>query len=546
MNKKLVLTILLLILTLTSACGQNATSTPILIPPTAVPSIAAPTEHPTTAPTKAPAVTETASEPATTEPEPVAEPAADAEPLLEIDWGDREIFRAGLIQAEQVALDDLPGASVYHIDFTIADDMFTLTGRQQVHYTNREDAPLGEIYFQTFPNIAGGATRITAAQIDGQAVTPVFEFKDSAFQLLLPAALQPGQSTIIDLSYEVQVAQEMGGNYGLFGYFDDILVLDEFYPVIPAYDQDEGWNVKAPPPNGDLTHFDASFYLVRVTAPAELVMIAAGRQIDRAEADNQQTVTYAAGPVRDFYLAASEHFVVINQQLGETTVNSYAFPELEEMSTLALETAVGALQVFGERFGPYPYTEFDVVSTPMLALGIEYPGIVGITLNLYDPEAIVSGLPSQNLMVTVVAHEAGHQWFYNTVGNDQVDEPWLDEAVVQFCTNLFYEDFYSSSAAEQYRGSWDYMWGKTEMAKLPIGLPSGDYEEGFYSGIVYGRGPYFVTALKDEMGEKIFDAFMRDYYQTYKWDIGTGKAFRQLAEKHCNCDLTELWDEWVY
>ena len=44
----------------------------------------------------------------------------------------------------------------------------------------------------------------------------------------------------------------------------------------------------------------------------------------------------------------------------------------------------------------YPYTEFDVVSTPMMALGIEYPGIVGIAIDIYDLDSLVYGLPAPN------------------------------------------------------------------------------------------------------------------------------------------------------
>ena len=36
----------------------------------------------------------------------------------------------------------------------------------------------------------------------------------------------------------------------------------------------------------------------------------------------------------------------------------------------------------------------------------------------------------------VVAHEVAHQWWYSLVGNDQIDEPWLDEAFAQFTTAL--------------------------------------------------------------------------------------------------------------
>jgi aminopeptidase N len=77
-------------------------------------------------------------------------------------------------------------------------------------------------------------------------------------------------------------------------------------------------------------------------------------------------------------------------------------------------------------------------------------------------------------------------------------------------------------------------------------MPVDAYEGAEYGAIVYGRGPIFVTALAEEMGQKTFDAFLRDYYQTYKWDIGTADAFQGLAEEHCRCDLSSLFDEWVY
>ena len=72
------------------------------------------------------------------------------------------------------------------------------------------------------------------------------------------------------------------------------------------------------------------------------------------------------------------------------------------------------------------------------------------------------------------------------------------------------------------------------------------YAEGEYSAIVYGRGPIFVSALAEEMGQETFNEFLRDYYQFHLWGIGTGDAFRQLAEKHCQCDLSTLFQEWVY
>jgi len=474
-----------------------------------------------------------------------SEEAVDAPTRQGADWDDREVFRAGLIGAEQDVLDQLPGATVYHISLDIPADFDLLQGHQDVRYTNREDEPLDEVYFRLFPNVSGGALTVSNVRVDGETVEPVHEAQDSSLRAPLPTALPPGGQIVIQMDFEVQITRQMGGNYGLFGYFDDVLVLDEFYPAIPAYD-DAGWYADAPASNGDLSYFDASFYLVRVTAPADLVIVASGVEVAREQDGERQIVTIAAGPARDFYLAASERYVVVSETMGETTVNSYAFAEHREGAELALEIAGRALGIFSRRFGAYPYTEFDVASTPMRALGIEYPGMTGITLDVYDLDAEIWGLPAAAMMESVVAHEVGHQWFYNVVGNDQMGEPWMDEAIVQYLTGLYYEDAHGEAAAQSYRDSWDHRWNRVERAEIPIGLPAGDYAGSEYGAIVYGRGPLFVQALAQEMGQETFDEFLRDYYETHEWGIGTGEEFRQLAEQHCQCDLSEMFEAWVY
>ena len=465
---------------------------------------------------------------------------------FEVAWDDRELFGEGLIASERPVLDELPGLSVYHIYFEISEDLALLTGHEEVLYTNREDEPLDEVFFRLFPNTAGGEARLSSIEVEGMEVEPLHEFGDSAARLILPERLLPGDDIVIEMDFRVKVALEMSGNYGLFGYFDDVLVLDEFYPVIPVYD-DEGWNVEPLPPHGDASYFDASLYLVRVCAPAHLALVASGVEVGREYEDGKQIVTFAAGPARDFYLAGSSEYMVVSEMVGETRVNSFAFPERQERAELVLRIAADALSIYSERFGDYPYSELDIVSSPMLASGVEYPGITGISLKLYDPDAIVRGLPSAVMLEGTVPHEVAHQWFYNPVGNDQVDEPWLDEALAQYCTGLYYDEIHGERIASEYRkGGWEDSWGRIEHKDIPIGLASADYEDEEYVPIIYGRGPLFLEALAEEMGQGVFDRFLRDYFQSHKWEIATTELFKQLAEEHCQCDLTRVFEEWVY
>ena len=182
-----------------------------------------------------------------------------------------------------------------------------------------------------------------------------------------------------------------------------------------------------------------------------------------------------------------------------------------------------------------------------IALGIEYPGIMIINSELYDPDARLgrSGAAASVLLESTVVHEVGHQWFYSTVGSDQVGEPWLDESLVQYITYQYYRGRYGAEAAEGFRDSLVSRWAQVEFESIPIGMPAGDYSPRAYGAIVYGRGPLFFEALALEIGQQTFDSFLAKYYDQNKWGIATGAGLKALAESQCDCDLTPLFAEWV-
>jgi len=462
-------------------------------------------------------------------------------PLFDAGWDDRTPYRDGLVPSERGVLDELPGASVYHMEVAISDDLTRLRGQQAVRYTNQEDVPLERVYFRLFPNLTGGSSRVENVRVDGEEIEANYELMDSALVVPLPQPLELGEQIVFEMAFDVTVPTAEGGNYGTFIYDNDVLALAHFYPLIPVYD-DEGWNVEIPPESGDVVYADSSFYLVRVTAPADLAMVVSGRALETAEVDGRQEVTYAAGPVRDFYMAASERYEATTQQLGDTTVNAYSFPQFSGAADRLLADTVEAMESFNRRFGVYPFTELDVASTPTLALGVEYPGVFVITDRMVTQDS-----PYPDVAVaSTIAHETAHQWFYSTVGNDQIDEPWLDEALAQYATWQYWEDTQGTAGALGFRESLEGRWARVDFADIPVGLPVAAYSGSEYGAIVYGRGPLFLEALEERMGEETVDALLRDYYQTFRWSIATTEDFQRLAETHCECDLDAMFLEWVY
>jgi len=440
-------------------------------------------------------------------------------------------------------LQELAAAPRYMLEISLDqdDDLYRVTGTEQVIYTNQEKTPLEAIYFKLIPNMGGDYLAVADLQVDAQAVEPQLEFENTVMRVDLPSPLDPNHSVEISMQIDVVVPSQMGGNYGLFIYMDNVLALDAFFPIIPVYN-DEGWNVEAPPQNADVIFSDVAFFTVSIDAPQELVLVAGGHEVERSVNENRQLVTYHAGPQRDFYLAASPDFTSASAIVDGVKVTSY-FPEYaRESGENVLETAQFALQNYAERFGPYPYTELDLVSTPMQAGGMEYSNITALGLYLYDPEYTLNGgLPASVFLEGATAHEVAHMWFYCQVMNDQIDHPWQDESLVQYATYLYYVDRYGEEDAQGFLQSFYDRWDRVDREPISISLPAPAYQGSEYGAIIYGRGAIMFDEMRATMGKDGFDQFLTAYVDKYRWQVVEPEDLLVLAEETCECDLSDIY-----
>jgi hypothetical protein len=452
-----------------------------------------------------------------------------------IAWDDRSLFKKRLADPYLGILDRLPGASIYHLAFSFSNPPTSITGVEEVRYKNQEKVSLQEVDFAIFPEILGGTIEIGQVWVDRTPITP--KFSPGLMRVPLNQPLQPGQSAIFRVEFSISVPTQ-GGDfyYGIFGYNTEILSLAQAYPTILVYNE-QGWNNQTPNLNGDPLFSDISFYLVSVDAPADLTLVTSGAEVDRHVKGGRQMVLYAGGPGRDFYLAASRNFEKQSEKVGGITYTSYAPASLAEPALSTLKTAEQAIDDFSRRYIAYPYTEFSIVTIITSAGGVEFPGMTAIADHVYK---------ESNLLEGVVVHEVAHQWFYNLVGNETQEQPWLDESLAQFVTCQFYRDKDGTPGEQSCLDSMKGRWDRIQDQKIPIGEAVSSYSSNEYSAIVYGRGALFFDAMRREIGQAVFDDLMRNYTTTFAWDIATTDIFKKLAEQHCTCNLTPLFEEWVY
>jgi len=128
--------------------------------------------------------------------------------------------------------------------------------------------------------------------------------------------------------------------------------------------------------------------------------------------------------------------------------------------------------------------------------------------------------------------------------HDQIDHPWQDESMVQYATYLYYLDRYGDRDADAFKSSLFDRWDRVGREPLSIGLPAPAYQGSEYGAIIYGRGALLLADIQDVMGEDVFNQFLKDYVERYRWQVVEPQDLLNTAEQTCHCDLSAIYSEY--
>lgn len=370
---------------------------------------------------------------------------------------------------------------------------------------------------------------------DGQAVDFTYQAQDTGVLVPLPRPLSSGESITLEMDFAVRLHTQT----------ERVWSAVFFYPMLAVY-QDGNWRQDAISSGPDAVFSESASYAVELIVPDTMAVVASGMEVDAMDnGDGTVTRSYRGGPLRGFALFMSEDFRVVRTFFVDgIAVNTWYLPDDEEKSQAILKYAADAIEVFDERFDPYPYAELDVVvildaRLPAdMVTGVEYPALVSVLHGgAGDPE-----------FATV--HEVAHQWWYSVVGNDVLEEPWLDESFANYSVIVYHEGIYGKEAAQkvyQERVLSLYEQVRDSNQNGPVGQSIQDFTESEEpSGpIIYGKGAVFLDTLRREVGDETFFAILQEYYRRYKYGVATGEDFLAVAEEVAGLGLGELYDGWI-
>jgi len=443
-------------------------------------------------PVSAPIQTAESTQTATPKPSIVFEPPSE---------DDHQPFCQALTPTSQ----NNPSAAYYHLDVNVDYDENLVTVSQIIDYTNTASAPLSEIPIIVPPADEKDAFTLTSLQIDPAFSKSNINFTEGVIRLQLDPPLEPSEILNLDLIFSLSPPRRSGS----FGRTDRQLLLANWYPFIPPYQQDKGWLVNTPADVGETLTYTISNITVNLQllpAKNKLTVAASAPLIFQ----NENCLQYAAENVRNFSLGISPEYRVSSAVHNGTEIWVYTFPEHANMGQRAADLAIQAWEEFTNLYGDNQRQFMSVVEAE-IDDGLECDGLFFLS----DWYFQTADETPKNYFELLVVHETSHQWFYGLVHNDQAHEPWLDESLATYSELLFYERHYP----ELVNWWWDY--------RVHEYNPSGHINATVYEfsqyrpyiNAVYLRSVIFLQKLREDIGDEAFFEFLWTYSQSGEEDI---------------------------
>jgi hypothetical protein len=424
-----------------------------------------------------------------------------------------------------------PERASYTINATLDYAAKTVSVDQTILYPNHSGEALSNLVLAVVPNMWAGSFNLSALSVDGTPIA-AYNLGGQKLEFALPALLAPESTLTVSLQYTLVLpfAEQQDPSVErprIYGYTARQVNLANWYPFIVPYAAGAGWVLHDPWYYGEHLVYEAADYEVNLKTDPGVVVAASGF----AEPNGEWTrYTLQAG--RAFAISTSPEYLVSTMQIEGVTVYSYYFPLYDIPGQAALNASAQALQIYSQRFAPYPHKTLSIVMGDFND-GMEYSAFYFHSRAIYNT---YDGTPN-NYLTTVAVHETAHQWWFERVANDQAENPWLDESLCTYSERIYYE-IASPDSLQQWwwpiRIDFYQPQGFIDIPTNSVGT------EDKYWSTVYFNGAHFLEDLRTRIGDEAFFAFLQDYATQMDGKIAAPQDFFAILRQHTSADISDL------
>jgi hypothetical protein len=327
---------------------------------------------------------------------------------------------------------------------------------------------------------------------DGTAVEFAHRYDD--LMVLLPTTLNTGDSIELIIKAEGRLLKNYQG--------DSFLVLGnmDWFPSLSIFE------VHAP---------------VRVTVKVKepFHAIAVGEDVRRwtEEGGIVALESYEDSRVSFPFVVVGD-FVTLEEEKGPYRIKIHSYATAKKRGAKALaRNGLAILDYYSNGMEDFPYGELEVVEIPYFRhffwqapsglVEITSEGLAPIAGDTSDVDTIMRRYASKGQNARY-AHEIAHQWFGNVVSWGSQHDNWISESFAEYLSYMFM----SEGGGEKKKAMVQLKEWKIDVDECSdrgsvygaSSLAGSSTNRGCYTQLLYGKGPYVLHALRQDMGDENF------------------------------------------
>jgi hypothetical protein len=501
-----------------------------------------------------------------------------------------------------------PRNASYTIEVRLEPEAKRLIGKQVVRWRNIQDVPADELRFHLYWNAwrndhstwmreerltgdlpgsirddAWGWTDVDSIRLlaggDEIEVTAdaYFDSPDdgnpadrTVLVVPLAAPVDPGETVEVAMDWQSKVPR----TFARTGFRGDFFFVAHWFPKLGVFEGEDGWACHQFHSNTEF-YSDYGVYDVTIVAPERFVVGATGREVSaetvgEGPAGDQLAHRFVQEDVHAFTWTASPDYRLATDRfeaegLPPVDLTLLYQPEHEHQVERHFAATKHTLELYGTWYGPYPYDHLTVVDPAWEsgAGGMEYPTLFTSGTRLFNP--IEGGSPEG-----VTIHEAGHQFWYGVVGNDELEHAWLDEGLNTFSTGRVYDQVYGPEAVvERYLRPPGTSWrgflpavfhdvrepwyvarvnryrpdAERDVPQKPTFL----YYPASHGNITYSKTALWLATLERHLGWEVLREILSTFYQRWSFRHPEPEDFfavaNQVTRARLGYDLEWFFDQ---
>jgi hypothetical protein len=380
----------------------------------------------------------------------------------------------------------------------------------------------------------------------------------TVMQVMLPTPVLPGETVNVEVAWSSRIPRPFSRTGAVGSYY----FLAQWFPKVGVL-EDGGWNCHQFHAGTEF-YADYGVYDVQMTVARGWVLGATGLERGRRDnADGTTTFTYHGEDVHDFAWTTSPDYQEHKARFEHPTLPPVEMrlllqPEHAGQESRHFDATRTALRYYGEWFGPYPYGHITIIDPAWQshAGGMEYPTLFTAGSRWLAPSRVMD--PEG-----VTIHEAGHQFWYAIVGNNEFEHAWMDEGFNTFSTGRATEAnpaYRVNYYARRYFGGfvpWVFnditisrevdengLSGYRASAKSDTpATPSYLYYPGTGGGLSYSKTALWLHTLERYLGWPLFQRVLATHFDRWKFRHPGPQDFFAIVNEVTGRDLTWYFDQ---